>query len=104
KAALHTSGRRFDTVRAHQHPNLARYPAGGAKNSSAMPSGSRKLSPEAEWEPGGSQKAHPGAVVGVHDAAVPDAELIEAGGPRFQLRTVRTAETDVVEARPAHRE
>jgi hypothetical protein len=38
-AALHTSGRRFDTVHAHNH-------SGRAKNSNAMPSGSRKLSPD----------------------------------------------------------
>ena len=37
------------------------------------------------------------AVVGVHDAAVLDAELIQLLHPSFQLRTVRAPEADMVE-------
>ena len=42
-----------------------------------------------------------GAVAGVDDLAVGDAELVEAGGPFDELAATRAAERDVIETRPA---
>src|SRR5215208_3202429 len=58
---------------------------------------SRGWGEELECDAVGVAKAQPGAVVGVDDAAVFDAEFVQFGLPRLEFRTVRAAEADMVE-------